>query len=127
MYFLSKAYYHQLLDPNFGRTTAAASERYRMNEMNVEQTQAPYNTDNTYAPPYGYNPPPQPPAGYAPPAAPPSYHNEAPAYSTEEKGGFTSSDVKEAPNDCEHGLQSHVESPNAPDSMLPGRQGEGRI
>lgn len=154
LYLLSRAYYHQLLDPNMSRqpgiesaATTAASDRYRMDALNHG---VPYSSthDPAFIPPYAPNTghaAPLSAAGYAPP--PPTY--DAPAYAPPlEKGPQAMGDRKgeggendEDPfddrkdgfriNDTDRDLESHVEHNNNNNSsssnLVPGRLGEGRI
>lgn len=57
MFVLARSFYHQLLDPNFGRVQQgngiAASDRFRLDAMNASQNM-PYNgpQDAPFTPPY---------------------------------------------------------------------------
>lgn len=133
MYILSRAYYHQLLDPNFGRTTGAASNRFRLQQMGPPAAAVPYGQDPPFVPPYSNGGMPDSAAGYA---EPPGYNNhDAPAYTPPEKGSnpFANSDVKSGDigqrrneEDLESQAQ-HLNANNGSDDTLPGRQREGRV
>ena len=137
MYILSKAFYHQLLDPNFGRQSgagAAAASRFRMTTRNV----APYSQDPPFVPPYSSSNEENDTAAYGE-ADLPKYYGAPPYSPSEEKGGIAGGDVKIRENvtnpeemSHERDLAAQVEHTNdygRSDSevTLPGRRGEGFV
>lgn len=139
MIVLARSYYHQLLDPNHGRTQStgyAASYAYRMDGMNSNQP--PHM-------PYGGPPPLSNP--FAPSQAAPEY-SAPPMYVAPEKGSAyesfgtnNNSDRKDsmvdvrmedasAPHDRDLAAQTealNTRRSNDSDDTIQGRRGEGRI
>lgn len=139
MYILSKAYYHQLLDPNYGRQ-APASNRYRMGALNTPSgpASAGYGPqDPPFNPPYGSSPYPAPEYVGDHYSQPPMY--DVPAYTPPEKG-FVNVDMKGSDNAGDSKASGDVGLPQSASSdrdlssqiehntpFIPGRQGEGRV
>ena len=154
MVLLARSFYHQILDPNHGRSQStgyAASHAYRMGGLN-NNNQGPPPPGNM---PYGGPPPPTssymgPLSNPFAPGAPAPEYNAPPMYVAPEKGSpyetFTAgsnSDRKDSmvdvrmedastlPHDRDLAAQTEAltstRRSNDSDDTIQGRRGEGRI
>jgi hypothetical protein len=148
MIVLSRSFYHQMLDPNFGRTHQtgyAASHAYRLDGMNTQDHTMPYGG------PAPNNLPPF--SATSASAAAPEYHAAPPMYAPPEKGSpyepfgsnHQDNDRKDSMVDVrmedqsnrshDRDLASQMETlahsssrrSNDSEETIQGRKGEGRI
>lgn len=154
MILLARSFYHQILDPEYGRTQAA-SHAYRMGGLNGTNNNNHFQGPPSSEMPYGGAPPPA--SSYmgplsnpfAPSAQAPEY-NAPPSYVAPEKGSpyetfnapsnndrkdsmvdVRMEDASNAPHDRDLAAQTEgLTNPrrsNDSDDTIQGRRGEGRI
>lgn len=144
MIVLARAFYHQLLDPNYGRTQQqpngfAPSHAYRMDGINQEQqtsSHVPYGGPPPLANPFApgnldhapdYNAPPM----YVPPEKGSAYESFN-AAQNERKDSMVDVRMDDAASPHDRDLAGQMEAltqrrSNDSDDTIQGRKGEGRI